>query len=187
MIIYFLAFLIIGVITVGIIFLSYWLPKKFGYPKIGKYLAIFVTLFFLVMILMSVFEDELFSKNEARELLKEQNIELKDDIEIKENKSMSSIGDYYHTFTLKISKKDKARIISEIKSSENFDQNITEKPYSEENNDYYKGPKRIKNYETGDKFVRELFEPHGEGYAPVWRKIEIVKDRNELIFEDIDE
>ena len=85
MIIYFLAFIIIGVITVGIIFLSYWLPKKFGYPKIGKYLAIFVTLFFLVMILMSVFEDELFSKNEARELLQEQNIELKDDIEIKEN------------------------------------------------------------------------------------------------------
>lgn len=56
---------------------------------------------------MSIFEDELFTKNEAKELLKEQNIQLKDVMEILENKQMSSIGEYYHTFTLKISEKTK--------------------------------------------------------------------------------
>jgi len=35
---------------------------------------------------MSIFEDELFTKNEAKELLKEQNIQLKDVMEILENK-----------------------------------------------------------------------------------------------------
>ncbi len=30
---------------------------------------------------------------------------------------MSAIGDYYHTFTLKITAEDKTRIINEIKSS----------------------------------------------------------------------
>jgi len=187
MIIYVIAFLIMIAIAVGIIFLLYWLPKKLGYAKMGKYLAICVSLFFIIMILMSVFEDELFSKNDARKLLREQNIELKDDFIIVENESMSSIGDYYHTFTLTISEKDKTRIIGEIMHSKNFNSSNGTKPYFDDRKDYYNGPKRIKNYETGDQFIRELFEPLGEGYAPTWRKIEIMKTENKLMFEDIDE
>ena len=100
---------------------------------------------------------------------------------------MSSIGDYYHTFTLKISKKDKARIINEIKTSKNFNLDKNTKPYFDNAEDYYKGPKRIKNYETENQFVRELFQPQGEGFAPTWNKIAIDKKENSIIFEDIDE
>jgi hypothetical protein len=179
--------LMILLIIVGIIFIFYWLPKKLGYPKIGKYLAFFVTILLLIGILMSIFEDELFSKNDAKKLLEAQNIEVKDEFEILENKSMSGIGDYYHTFTMKISQKDKTRLINEIKNSKNFNLDKETESYFDNREDYYKGPKRIKNYETENLFIRELFEPQGKGYAPIWQKTEIVKSENKLIFEDIDE
>ncbi len=185
--VYFIALLIIITIIIGTVFIIYWLPKKLGYPKIGKYLSIFVAFSFLIIILMSIFEDELFSKNEAKQLLKEQNIELKEEFEISENKSMSSIGDYYHTFTLEISENDRKRIIYEIQNSENFKKDKETESYFDNTDDYYKGPKRVKNYETEKQFIRELFEPQGKGYAPNWRKIGIYKTENKLKFEDIDE
>lgn len=181
-------FIIIGLLLiVGLIYLFYWIPKKMDYPKVGKYLSILVGLFFLVITFLSVFEDQLFSKNDAETLLVQQGIKLTDKFEIIENKSMSAIGDYYHTFTLNISQQDKTRIISEIKKSKNFNLDKETRSYFDNREDYYNGPKRIKNYETEDQFIRELFEPQGTGYAPTWRKIEIDKKENKLTFEDIDE
>ena len=185
--IYLIVFLLIFIIIIGIIWLSFWLPKKLGYPKFGKYLSIIIGVIISLFVLSEIFEDELFSKKNATELLAEQNIRLNDEFELIENKSMSAIGDYYHTFTLKISEKEKARIIDEIKKSKNFNLGNETESYFDNREDYYKGPKRIKNYGTEKQFIRELFEPHGEGYAPTWRKIEIDKKENLLIFEDIDE
>ena len=185
--IYLIALLLVLIVIIGLIWLSFWLPKKLGYPKFGKYLSIIVGLIIGLFILSEIYEDELFSKNNASELLAEQNIKLNDDFEIIENKSMSSIGDYYHTFKLKISEKDKARIIDEIKKTENFNLDKQTESYFDNQQDYYNGPKRIKNYETESQFIREFFEPQGKGYAPTWRKIEIDKKENLLTFEDIDE
>ena len=185
--IYLIIFLIIFAVIIGIIWLSFWLPKKLGYPKFGKYLSIIVGVIISLFVLSGIFEDELFSKNNATELLAEQDIKLNDEFELKENKSMSAIGDYYHTFKLKISEKDKAKIIDEIKKSKNFNLDKQTESYFDNREDYYKGPKRIKNYETEKQFIRELFEPQGEGHAPTWRKIEIDKKGNLLTFEDIDE
>ena len=185
--IYIICFLIILAIIIGVIWLSFWLPKKLGYPKFGKYFSIIVGVLIGLYVLSGIFEDQLFSKTNSTEFLTEQNIKLNDDFEIMENKSMSSIGDYYHTFTLKISKKDKVRIINEIKKSKNFNIDKETATYFDNRKDYYEGPKRVKNYETEKQFVRELFEPNGKGYAPTWRKIEIDKKENLLIFEDIDE
>ena len=181
---------IIGLIlifaTLGIIFLAYWIPKKLGYPKTGIYISIILTLLIVIITTLTIFEDDLFTKSDARKLLIEQNIQIKDYFDLKENKSMFSPGDYYHTFTLIISPNDKLRIIKEIISSSNFVKTDQSESYLDNQDDYYNGPKRIKNYETDEKFVRELFEPHGKGYAPTWRKIEIDKKANKLIFEDID-
>jgi hypothetical protein len=184
---YIIVFLLFLALIVGLIWLSFWLPKKLGYPKFGKYFSIIIGVLISLFILSEIYEDELFSKNNATELLAEQNIKLNDEFELIENKSMSSIGDYYHTFTLKISEKDKARIINEIKKTRNFNIDKQTESYFENREDYYNGPKRIKNYETEKQFIRELFEPQGEGYAPTWRKIEIDKNENLLIFEDIDD
>lgn len=176
-------------LPIGLGCLFYFVPKKLGYPKTGKYLTILFGLLVLTVVLVVVFEDQLFTKGNAKELVKEQGIFLSDKFELKENKSMSAIGDYYHTFTLKISKKDRLKTIEEIKSSadfKKFGEPTIELLYS--SIDRYKGPKQIQNYETETAYVREYFKPSGrEGYAPTFRRISISKTKDELTFEDIDE
>lgn len=167
--------------------LLYFVPKKFGYPKTGKYLAIFFGLFVLTIILGTVFEDQFFTKNDAKELVNEQQIFLADEFDLEENKSTFAIGDYYHTFTLKISVKDKQNAIAKIKGAKNF------KLHQKESllylsQDRYFGPKVIQNYEAESSYVTEFFQPSGEkGYAPTFRRISISKTEDRLIFEDIDE
>jgi hypothetical protein len=128
-------------------------------------------------------------KNNAKELLEEQQILLVDKFELQENKSMSAIGDYYHTFTLKLSESDRQNAILKIKSADNFkaDNSYIDQTLYLSDKRYF-GPKVIQNYETENAYVREYFQPSGqEGYAPTYRRILISKTKNELTFEDIDE
>lgn len=96
----------------GIGLLLYFIPKRMGYTKVSKYLTISYSLIVLSIILFIAFEDQLFSKNDAKELVEEQGIELADEFELTNNESMSAIGDYYHTFTLQITATDKTKIIN---------------------------------------------------------------------------
>jgi hypothetical protein len=190
------AFLLIGLyilvfvgLPIGLVCLFYFVPKKLGYPKTGKYLAIIFGVLVLTLVLWTVFEDQLFTKDNAKELVEEQQILLEDNFELQENKSMSAIGDYYHTFTLIISERDKQKAILKIKSADNFktdNSSIDETLYLSDQR--YFGPKVTQNYETEKAYVREYFQPSGqEGYAPTFRRILISKTKNELTFEDIDE
>ncbi len=176
-------------LPIGLGLLLYFVPKKFGHPKTGKYLTIIFGVFILSIVLWTAFEDQLFTKNNAKELVEEQQIFLKDKFDLQDNKSMSAIGDYYHTFTLKISARDKQNAISKIKNSDNFKTNnssVNQMLYLSDKR--YFGSKVTQNYETSNAFVREYFQPSGqEGYAPTFRRISINKDKNELTFEDIDE
>lgn len=185
--IFILVGLIVLALAVGLTFLFYWIPKKMRYPKLGKILSTIVGFAFVVLTGLIIFEDQLFSKNDARKLLAEQDIILTEKFEIIENKSMSAIGDYYHTFSLRISIKDKQMIIRQIKSSQNF-KGLNERPEDiSHTEDRYKGKKIIQSYEDSLQFVREYFEPNGVGCAPTYRKVEIDKKGNLLTFEDIDE
>jgi hypothetical protein len=190
------AFLLIGLyilvfvgLPIGLACLLYFVPKKLGYPKTGKYLAIIFGLLVLTLVLWTVFEDRLFTKNNAKELVEEQQILLVDKFELQENKSMSAIGDYYHTFTLKLSESDRQNAILKIKSADNFkadNSSIDQRLYLSDKR--YFGTKVTQNYETENAYVREYFQPSGqEGYAPTFRRISISKTKNELTFEDIDE
>jgi hypothetical protein len=97
---------------IGLGFLFYFVPKRLGYPKTAKYLTIAYGLFVLTIGLYLAFEDQLFTKNNAKELVEEQEIKLTDDFELLKNVSMSAIGEYYHTFTLRISERDKQNAIT---------------------------------------------------------------------------
>ena len=177
-------------IPIGLGLLFYFIPKKLGYPKTAKYLAIGYGLLVLAFGLYIAFEDQFFTKSNAIELVEEQGFKLTDEFDLTENKSMSAIGDYYHTFTLEISERDKQKIISIINSSENFktDNASIENLMFQSAPDRYFGKKVIQNYETENSYVREYFEPSGqEGYAPTFRRLSISKTNNELTFEDIDE
>lgn len=176
-------------LPIGIGCLIYFIPKSLGYPKTAKYLTVIFGLLVLTIILCTVFEDQLFTKENAKELVEEQEILLQDKFELKENKSISAIGDYYHTFTLELSERDKQNAITKIKSADNFkvyNHSIGQTLYLSEKR--YFGPKATQNYETENAYVREYFQPSGQkGYIPMFRRISISKTNNELTFEDIDE
>jgi len=181
-----LILLFIG-IPVGIALLLYFIPRRFGYPKAGKYLTLAFSFLILTVVILSVFEDELFSKKDAKELIEEQGIILNDDFILEDNESKWAIGDNYHTFTLHVSNQDKQNSIQEIRYSDNFKQ-IGE-PISDlywDSNDRYNGKKQTQNYETNKIIVREYLKPNGNGYAPTFGRITIYKNRNSLVFEDID-
>jgi hypothetical protein len=190
------AFLLIGLyilvfvgLPIGLGCLFYFVPKKLGYPKTGKYLAIIFGPLVLTLVLWTVFEDQLFTKDNAKELVEEQQVLLVDKFELVKNESSSAIGDYYHTFTLKISERDKQNAILKIKSADNFkadNSSIDQTLYLSDKR--YFGPKVTQNYEIENAYVREYFQPSGqEGYASTFRRISISKTDNELTFEDIDE
>ena len=183
----FLILVFVG-LPIGLGLLFYFVPKKLGYPKTSKYLTIIFGLLVLTIILWTVFEDRLFTKNNAKELVEEQQILLADKFELEKNESTSAIGDYYHTFTLKISEHDRQNAILKITTSKDFhiSEDITDNhPY---NYDRYFGPKVIWNYENKYSYVREYFQPSGrQNYAPTFRRISISKTDNVLRFEDIDE
>ncbi|OWK74501.1 hypothetical protein CBW16_03585 [Flavobacteriaceae bacterium JJC] len=177
-------------LPVGVGCLFYFVPKKLGYPKTAKYLAVGYGFLILMFALSMAFEDQFFTKKNAIELVEEQGIKLTDEFDLTENKSTSAIGDYYHAFTLKISERDKQKAITKIKSSENFksDNGSIENLMLHPVPNRYFGNKVTQNYETENSYVREYFKPSGhEGYAPIFRRISINKTNNELTFEDIDE
>lgn len=184
----FLVLIIPILIVAGIIFLSFWLPKKLGFPKAGKIIGVFTCCFFIYTVVAMIFEDELFSKNDARELLEEQKVYLNDDFKLEENSSNWAIGDYYHSFTLSISEKDKNRIIEEIKTASNYKDSsvqVTELLYVDDERKV--NVKYFQNYETNTSYVKEYIEENGEGYAPTFRQIYVDKKENELRFIEIDE
>ena len=186
--IYFIAaWLMTFAMAAAAIFLAYWTPNAFGYPKTGKLLAYIVSSAFGIFLLFTIFEDQLFFKSDARKLLQLQDITLNDPFQLEGNQSMSAIGEYYHTFTLTISAGDKARLIDQIRKAQIDEAAKHVEDMPEDKLDRYNGPRRIKNYETDQQLVRELFQPNGEGYAPTWHKIEIDKVGNKLIFEDRDD
>ena len=174
-------------IPVGVGLLIYFVPKRLGYPKTAKYLTIGYGILILTITLLIVFEDQLFTKNSASKLVREQGIELNDKFDLIHNESMSAMGDYYHTFKLRISETDKQKAIDRIKNADNFkydDSSVDHFLYF--SNNRYFGPIVTQNYETENAFVREYFEPSGQqGYAPTFRRISIDKETNELTFEDI--
>ena len=166
-------------ILVSVGLLIYFVPKQFGYLKTSKYLTIGYGLILLIIAFFIVFEDQLFTRSSANELVAEQGFELVDEFELVHNKTMVAMGDYYHTFTLEISERDKIKAISEIKNSNNFqseNSSIESMLYQMDNR--YFGPKVTQNYETENAFIREYFEPSGrKGYAPTFRRVSISKTK----------
>lgn len=187
-------FLVFIGIPVFIVFLSYIIPKKLGYPRTAKYLSRTIAVIFIGYVIYLTFIDYFFTKNNAIELLSKEDIRLEDEFDISHNSSSSVIGigaDHYNTFALKISYADKKRIISAIKNSEHFQPGILKEEdisigpyfgnYADENKEQFV------YYETEKSYVRERYTPYKPGYVPDFIRISIDKEENKLIFEDIGE
>ena len=161
----------------------YWLGRALGYPRLGRGLGWLLAAFFVVGAVGFIFEDELFSKADARALLREQQLTLQDDFSIEANKTMSAPGDYYHSFTLRISAADRRRLVAAIAGAPGFEASgeslfdANKIPVSPRR---YTGPAVMRNYGTGQGLERELFRPNGEGIMPTYRVVAVASRRNEI-------
>jgi hypothetical protein len=177
---------IIGIpVVIGL--LIYFVPRLLGYPKTAKILTIIYSVIVLCLILFIVLGDQFFTKKDAIKLIEEQGFSLKDEFELVDNKSSWAIGDYFHSFSIKISNQDKSRAIEYIKNSEGFkklNEPIDDFLFSKDF-DKHQGSKQIQNYENEYSYVREYLQPNGGNYAPTFRRIMISKKGNLLTFQDI--
>ena len=108
-------FLIFIGLPIGFLFLLYYIGKKLESTRTGIILSASVGLVFLRCFLYLRFEDQFFSKSNARDLLAENKIELKDDFEIVDHKNDWGIGDFHQRLELKISNEDQLRLSKNFK------------------------------------------------------------------------
>jgi hypothetical protein len=178
--------LVVFGVLIGLGLLFYFVPKNLGYPRTSKYLTIIYGLFVLTVTTLIVFDEQFFTKNDARKLIEEQEFIMTDEFKLENYKSASVFDDFYNTFTLKISEKDRLKAIEQVKNSDNF-KNLGE-PITNflfyDNQDRYIGQEKTQNYETEKEYVREYFKPNGQGYAPTFKRISIDKKENKLTFEE---
>lgn len=158
-----------------------------------KYLWVTIISIIVCVACYLCLEDFLFTENNARELVQEQGILLKENFELLINESSSPFvvgADYYHTFTLSISAADAQRAIESKRNSPNFIRNpdsVNSMLYMRSEG-RYTGPTITQEYEAGGWYVREYFKPYGEeNYAPTFRRISVTPQGNNLKFEDIAE
>ena len=165
------------------IFLTYWTFRIFKRPKIGKYVSSFLTLGFILLCMSPWISDWVFSKNDARKLLAEHNIELKDDFKILKNESGGFI-DYAHTLKIQISDSDKSRIAKEIRESKKFLE-IVDFKNNFPSADYETFEKL--NFETENYLNREYYvkEPMEDG--TIHFHFQLSKTENELQYIGTDE
>ncbi len=182
---YILILIAILLLIIGIIYLSYWIPKRFGKKKLGIIISRILILVTVLSILAFVFDDSLFFKSDVKKYLSAQNVELKDEFKIKNNQS-GGLRDYYHKFELEISDNDKVRIINEIETAYNYKQEINNRFHLPElAESRYEGDTLFANYQTDWEYKKAIYYPNGKGYTPTYRVISISKEKNELTFEEL--
>jgi len=170
-------------IIVGLIYLAYWLPKRLGKRKLGLWLSGILTIGLLTLIMATVFEDQFFFKSDAKEKLKEHKVGLVDDFKIVSNES-GGFKDYLHQFKLTISLADKERLIDQIKSADNYQDEIQDLfdlrsgkiIYSEKDTLF------TANYQEESNYIYEYYKPNKQGYTSTWVRISISKTENKLIY-----
>ncbi len=79
-------------LPIGFGCLLYYVPRKLGFAKTGRILTGVFGLMVLTFVLWTIFEDQLFTKSNAKELVEEQQIFLVDEFSLNKNQSMSAIA-----------------------------------------------------------------------------------------------
>ena len=117
----FFPFLALLAIAFSIIHIPYWIFRTFGWVKVGRIVSGILLIGVVLLLLSPWIEDWVFSKIDAKNLLKQHGVLLKDDFELIEN-SAGGYRDYYHIFKLRISENDYSRLVQEIKRSAYYEE-----------------------------------------------------------------
>ena len=169
-----------------IIFVSYWTLVNLHFKKAGKTVAIVFTALALIPGLSFAFEDYFFFKADARKMLKENKIELKDDFQITSN-HITGLNDLYQKFDLVISNGDKERITQQLRRSPYFQSSSGAGYRLQSMTGSRLTKKSYLDYETKDAFFRETYQKLRMGYMYDYDIISISKTENILTFERIND
>jgi hypothetical protein len=180
-----LLFLVFVALVAGLIYFSYWLPKRLGQKKLGIVLSgmlIFITVCFILSV---IFENELFFKSDAKKLLQENNIILVDQFSFNSIKNDQFGG--ITQFDLNISQKDKRNIIDKIRHAPNYQDSISdmydpieEWPLHLNNNAVYTA-----NYTDSWNYNYEVYKTN-KIYTPIKYIISVSKINNILSYTRLD-
>lgn len=154
---------------------SYLILKHYGYKKTGIAVALFFALIVLIPLFTTIFESQLYFKSDAKDDLKIADIVLKDDFEITYS-DIFGMPDYYQITKLKISNRDKKRIIEQIVKSDNF-KTFNETVGYYNISMYEENDKIIWNYKQKNEYVIETYEKK-QGYSPTRFMLNIKDDSN---------
>jgi hypothetical protein len=177
---------IIGLIILICSPIAYFILTKLGKKKLGIAVAIILASIVIIPLLCSSFEGTFYNKTDAKEDLRLANLKLDDDFEIISN-NVSGMPERYQYTKLKLTEKDKNRIIAEIKNGKGFkESNETDLLYTEMWNEKSVRNKVIDtNYLFGDGYIRESYFREGE-YVPIHITVSLSADSDTLDLERIE-
>ena len=177
---------IIGLIILICSPLSYFILKKRGKRKLGIVIAIVLALIVIIPLLSLGLEGRFYNKTDAMEDLKLANLKLNDDFEIISNK-VTGMPERFQYTELRLTKKDRNRIIYEIKNGVNFKKSKKTRILRNE----MWGKNSIRNevvftdYQWNNEFIRESYYRQ-DNYVPTLMIVSLKENSDTLRFERIE-
>lgn len=175
--IYGFIFLLILLISAPII---YFVLKENAKPKRGILFASLIVLFVALIIFMNNLDEVSYSKSDVKEDLKLANLVLKDDFEIIKNEVVG-MPERSQKTELKISERDKIRVVNEIKNGKSFKKlNDSRVLYTQMWNENSPRNKVVfTNYSFNDQYIRESYYREKD-YVPTLMVISLKENSNIL-------
>jgi hypothetical protein len=167
-----------------VLFLSYWIPSRFGKRRLGKILCATLAVLLTFSLFSDSFAKASFTKRNAKSYLEDFQINLLDDFEIANKEISNSIDVSYRTFELKISQQDKQRIIQQIRNLEYYKDSVRD------NSDIWaptiadSSPNGFIGFRTSNSFVIQSNEQENNSPSPR-SKVEISLSDNTLRYERV--
>lgn len=172
-----LIFLLLLLILAPII---YYILKRNEKPKLGIFLASFIVLLVALIIFTNNIDEVSYSKSDAKKDFKLANLILNDDFEIIKNEVVG-MPERFQKTALKISERDKIRIMNEIKNGTSF-KKLSQSPalYRQMWNENSPRNKIVFiNYSFNNQYIRGSYYRE-ENYVPILMRISLTENSNVL-------
>jgi hypothetical protein len=179
--------LIYGIILLVLLSISapiiFFVLKRNKRPKLGLFIASIIILIVMFFLFTNEIDQNLYSKSDVKNDLKIANLYLENDFEIINNK-VFGMPERFQDTEIKISEKDKNRIINEIKNDKSFKKSKKSRVLYQQ--------MRIKNkvvytsYFYNNQFIRESYY-RLEDYVPIYIIVSLNEKSNILMFSRIED
>lgn len=178
---------IIGLIILISSPLSYFILKKSGKKKMGVVVSAVLASIVIIPLLLIGLDGRFYNKTDAKEDLKLANLKLNDDFEIISNK-VTGIPERFQYTKLKLSKKDRNRIISEIKKGVNFKKSSKTRILRNEmwDENAVRNNVVFTDYLWNNEFIRESYYRQGD-FVPILMIVSLRENSDTLRFERIED